>query len=276
MKTLTASETQTILIRNGLDERGKPGFAFRNPSAPVFYDWHDHPCHQITYAKCGTTQIEGPDGWHLLPTAHALWIPAETRHRTMIRNLDSVSVYFDPANFPTQWTSHIQTFPVPVMIREMLFHTLHWPAGSAEQSSIARSFFHTLGLLCVEQMQVKTEQIFTLPRATHPSIIRAMDAALTDPGRASLPLALELAGMSERSFRRHFHDETQMTWQQWITQARLFHAASLLAGGLRVTDVANESGYASLSAFAKAFTQQMGVSPTNYKKLQTEPCPLTT
>lgn len=268
MKNLTARETQTILVENRLDGPGKPGFAYRNPSSAIFYDWHAHPCHQITYARRGTTQIEGPDGHHLLPTAHAIWIPAETRHRTMIRDLDGVSVFFDPAYFPHASPEHIQTFPITTMLQEMLLYTLRWQSGSAEQGSIAQSFFHTLGLLCMEQMQVKTARLFTLPRATHPSIMRAMQAALISPGQANLPLMLHHAGMSERSFRRHFNEETGMTWQDWITQARLFHAATLLAEGQRVTDVAASVGYTSLSAFAKAFTGLMGMSPTRFRGLQ--------
>lgn len=271
MKNLTASETQSVLAGNGLDERGNPGFAFRNPSTPLFYDWHEHPCHQITYARRGTTQVEGPEGWYLRPTAHALWIPAGTRHRTMIRNLDGVSVYFDPAHFAAGAAAHIQTFPVSAMVGAMLFHTLRWPAGPAEQAPVARSFFHTLGLLCLEQMEAKSGRLFTLPRATHPSVARAMEAALANPAHASLLQALKQAGMSERSFRRHFQDETGMTWQDWITQARLFHAATLLAEGQRVTDVAAGVGYASLSAFAKAFTHLLGMSPVRYRKVQMDP-----
>jgi hypothetical protein len=141
MKNLTSRETQGVLVENRLDGPGKPGFAFRNPSSAIFYDWHAHPCHQITYAKRGTTQVEGPDGHHLLPTAHAVWIPAETRHRTMIRDLDGVSVYFDPAYFPDDHTDHIQTFPITTMLQEMLLHTVRWQPGSAEHAPIARSFF---------------------------------------------------------------------------------------------------------------------------------------
>ena len=269
MKTLTATETHSVLVANRLDTSAKPGFAFRNPSCAIFYDWHAHPCHQITYARRGTTQVEGPDGHHLLPTAHAIWIPAQTRHRTMICDLDGVSVYFDPACFPHAQTEHVQIFPITTMLQEMLLHTLRWQAGAAEQSPIAQSFFHTLGLLCVEQMQAKTNRLFTLPRATHPSLVRAMDAALANLGLANLTGALQQAGMSERSFRRHFREETGMTWQDWITQARLFRAAGLLAEGHRVTDVAANVGYASLSAFAKAFTNLMGLSPVHFRNLQT-------
>lgn len=267
MKNLTSRETQGVLVENRLDGPGQPGFAFRNPSSAIFYDWHAHPCHQITYARRGTTQIEGPDGHHLLPAAHAVWIPAETRHRTMIRDLDGVSVYFDPAYFPHGHMEHIHTFPITTMLQEMLLHTVRWQSGSAEHDPIARSFFQTVGLLCVEQMQAKTTRVFTLPRATHPSIVRAMDAALASPGQANLSLMLHHAGMSERSFRRHFHAETGMTWQEWIAQARLFHAANLLAEGQRVTDVAAGVGYASLSAFAKAFTNLMGMSPVRFRSL---------
>lgn len=91
MKNLTSRETQGVLVESRLDSLRKPGFAFCNPSSAIFYGWHAHPCHQITYAKRGTTRIEDPDGHHLLPTAHAIWIPAEKRRRTMIRDLHGVS-----------------------------------------------------------------------------------------------------------------------------------------------------------------------------------------
>lgn len=140
MKTLTSTETHHALTEAGLNDQGNRGFAFRNPSAAIFYDWHEHPCHQITYARSGTTQIEGPDGRHLLPTRHAIWIPASTPHRTMIRELNGVSVYFDPAQFPRQCDPRIQIFPVSALVREMLFYTLCWPVGPAEQASVAQSW----------------------------------------------------------------------------------------------------------------------------------------
>ncbi|NHN89114.1 helix-turn-helix domain-containing protein [Acetobacter conturbans] len=270
MKILTVEETQTVLNDTGLDCPKNPGFAFRKSSSAIFYDWHEHPYHQITYARSGTTQIEGPDGRHLLPTGHAIWIPAGTRHRTMIRNLDGVSVYFDPVYFPSGGAQHIRTFPVTAVVREMLFHALRWPDGPDEQAPITQSFFQTLSLLCVEQLQAVADRLFVLPRVTHPSLVRAVDAALVSPGQATLTIALTHAGMSERSFRRHFLAETGLTWQDWITQARLFQAATLLAEGQRVTDVAAEVGYASLSAFAKAFTRLIGMTPIRFREMQKE------
>lgn len=264
MKILTPPETQAILTETGLDRPQNAGFAIRKSTEAIVYNWHEHHYHQITYARKGTTQIEGPEGRHLLPAGHALWIPAHTRHRTMIRNLDGVALYFDPAELPDT-SDRIRTFSVPPVLREMFFHALCWPDGAGERSVLARSFFQTLALLCKEQVQDMAEHAFILPKATHPSLQKAMDAALSDPGRSSLSSALTQAGMSERSFRRHFTKETGMTWQEWITQARLFHAATLLAEGQRVTDVAAEVGYASLSAFAKAFTTLVGTPPGRFR-----------
>jgi methylphosphotriester-DNA--protein-cysteine methyltransferase len=105
-----------------------------------------------------------------------------------------------------------------------------------------------------------------LPSARHPGIKRSMDYVAVNPGRATLARALAAAAMSERTFRRTFARETGMTWQAWLTQARIMEAASRLTRGGRVTDVAAEVGYASLSAFAKAFKHYTGERPIQFRK----------
>ena len=59
-----------------------------------------------------------------------------------------------------------------------------------------------------------------------------------------------------------------MSWQAWLAQARIMIAMGRLAEGGRVTDVAGDVGYASLSAFAKAFTQLAGELPAAYRARQ--------
>nr|WP_294914839.1 helix-turn-helix transcriptional regulator [uncultured Neokomagataea sp.] len=264
MKILTVAETQTVLAENGLDRVQANSFAIKKSTEAIFYDWHTHPYHQITYARKGTTQVEGPEGRHLLPAGHAIWIPPHTRHRTMIRNLDGISLFFNPIEFPGVY-SEIRTFVVTSLLREMFLHALHLSDGASDSSIVVQSFFQTFVLLCKEQIENTARCPFILPRAMHPALQRAMDGALNDLGQTSQSCALAHAGMSERSFRRYFIKETGMTWQEWITQARLFHAATLLAEGGRVTDVSVEVGYASLSAFAKAFTALTGVRPGRFR-----------
>ncbi|GBR15007.1 helix-turn-helix transcriptional regulator [Asaia spathodeae] len=264
MKILTVEETQAVLKENHLDQVQAVGLARKEASEALFYAWHAHPTHQILFARKGTTQVEGEAGRHLLPAGHALWIPAQMRHRTMIRNLDGVSLFLAPEEVETDCRS-IRAFPVSPLIQEMLFYALRWSEGVGDREPLAKSFLQTLVLLLQEAIQAAGKQDFVLPKARHPSLQRAMDAALLDPGAASLAIVLREAGMSERSFRRYFDKETGMNWQQWITQARLFHAATSLARGESVTQVAAESGYASQSAFAKAFTRLLGCSPARFR-----------
>jgi AraC-like DNA-binding protein len=93
-----------------------------------------------------------------------------------------------------------------------------------------------------------------------------MDYVGADPSRASLAAVLEVAALSERTFRRIFVRETGMTWQTWLAQARIMEAASRLMHGGRITDVAADVGYSSLSAFAKAFRQLTGESPAAFRR----------
>jgi AraC-like DNA-binding protein len=93
-----------------------------------------------------------------------------------------------------------------------------------------------------------------------------MDHVAADPGRAKLVTVLKVASMSERTFRRVFVRETGTTWQAWLGQVRIMEAASQLSRGRRVTDVAAQVGYSSLSAFAKAFKELIGESPMAFRR----------
>ncbi|MCL2429356.1 MAG: helix-turn-helix domain-containing protein, partial [Alphaproteobacteria bacterium] len=119
-------------------------------------------------------------------------------------------------------------------------------------------------LMCGEWLE--SELPLSLPSAAHPGIARAMDYAAADPGTASLAGALSTAAMTERTFRRLFLRETGMGWQTWLAQARLMEAMCRLAAGARVTDTAADVGYASISAFAKAFAQLTGEAPSAFRR----------
>ena len=263
MRRLDAGETTAILHDHGLDSPRGPGFAFRDRMRGAFYDWHVHPYHQLIYAIGGATQIESAQARHVLPAGRAAWIPAGVRHRTLVSQVEAASLYFAPETVGCEDQRVRILLATPVM-REMILHAMRWPLGASEADPVAASFFQTLALMCGEWLE--SELPLSLPGANHPGLVRAMDHAVGDPGAATLADALALAGMSERTFRRAFARETGMGWQAWLTQARILTALGLLADGARVTDVAAEVGYASLSAFAKAFAQLTGEAPADYRR----------
>ncbi len=73
-------------------------------------------------------------------------------------------------------------------------------------------------------------------------------------------LARELA-MSSSSFARHFRAGAGTTPGRALASVRLEQARALLARGERVLDVALALGFASGSAFARAWRRRYGVAP---------------
>jgi AraC-like DNA-binding protein len=262
MRILDEAETRRSLRELQLDAPRGAGFAFSNRAQDTFYGWHAHAYHQLLYAAAGTTQLETEEARYFLPPRRAAWIPAGVRHRTLVSNVDGVSLYFDPATLPGA-AARVRILVADPLMREMILHARRWPPGAAHDDPLAQSYFATLGLLCEEWLQ--SELPLRLPRAADPAIARAMDYAAVDPGAASAAGAIAAAGMSERTFRRRFAQAAGMSWQAWLSQARIMEAMGRLAAGARVTDAAADAGFSSLSAFALAFTRLCGETPSAYR-----------
>lgn len=265
MKSLTDDETRTALVSHGLDRPSGIGFAFLDRARNVFYDWHSHDYHQLIYAIDGPTQIETARGRHVLPSGRAVWIPARTWHRTLISQASGASLFFSP-DIVADTGGRVRILVASSLMREMILHATRWPLGASETDPLAASFLKTLALLCGEWLN--SELPLFLPSTTHPSIRRAMDYAAADLAGATQPGAIAAAAMSERSFRRAFERETGMGWQAWLGQARILMAMGLLQEGRRVTDTAADVGYASLSAFAQAFSRIAGEPPAQFRRHQ--------
>jgi transcriptional regulator GlxA family with amidase domain len=72
-------------------------------------------------------------------------------------------------------------------------------------------------------------------------------------------------GAGARTLSRLFHDELGMTFYEWRTQLRVYHALVLLADGNDATYVANACGWANPSHFIAAFKEIVGTTPGRYR-----------
>lgn len=75
------------------------------------------------------------------------------------------------------------------------------------------------------------------------------------------------AGMSPRSFARHFTAEVGETPAKFIEQARLENARLLIEEdtGLTLQEAANVSGFSSTEHLTRAFERRFGIHPTQYR-----------
>ena len=69
------------------------------------------------------------------------------------------------------------------------------------------------------------------------------------------------------AFAKRFKDRVGQPMFEYLTALRMQHARDLLRGTeLRLYDIANQVGYESDLAFAKAFKRLLGITPTMYRK----------
>ncbi|MEV5575283.1 helix-turn-helix transcriptional regulator [Spirillospora sp. NPDC052269] len=72
-------------------------------------------------------------------------------------------------------------------------------------------------------------------------------------------------GASTRTLSRLFRNEFGMTFYEWRTQLRVYHALVLLADGHDTTRTAHACGWANPSGFIAAFTDIIGTTPGRYR-----------
>ncbi|MFI7128348.1 GlxA family transcriptional regulator [Nonomuraea sp. NPDC050153] len=89
--------------------------------------------------------------------------------------------------------------------------------------------------------------------------------------RLGTPLRLDdladHAGMSRRTFTRHFRQEVGLSPGQWLTQQRIALARHLLEGSdLPVDRVAERAGFGTAASLRQHLQAAMGVSPHAYRR----------
>ncbi|CAO5252046.1 Helix-turn-helix transcriptional regulator [Frankia sp. AgKG'84/4] len=232
--------------------------------------WHSHDLHQIEYAVNGVIEVETAAAHYLLPPQQAAWIPAGLEHTTTMKaSVRSIAVLFDPALI-AQPGDRARILAVPPLIREMMIYAQRWPIVGARPDPMADGFFRTLGHLVTEALD--HEAPLSLPTATDPIVAAA--AAYTREHLATVSAAgvARAVGISERSLRRQFQASLGVPWRAYLLRARLLRAMALLAEpGPTVLDVATAVGFDSASAFARAFAERCGETPSAYRHRASAP-----
>ncbi|MDA7892509.1 helix-turn-helix domain-containing protein [Akkermansiaceae bacterium] len=96
---------------------------------------------------------------------------------------------------------------------------------------------------------------------------RLIHAKLDEP--ISLAELAAAAGLSESHFCRTFKEVTKLTVTDYTTRARIAAARKeLLRPAARVSDIAFQVGFQSLSQFNRSFAKLVGCSPTKFRETE--------
>jgi AraC-like DNA-binding protein/mannose-6-phosphate isomerase-like protein (cupin superfamily) len=227
--------------------------------------WHTHELHQLLYAFEGVAEVETAGSHHLLPPQQAAWIPAGVAHKTTLRKVRSVAVFFEPS-MVTDRSDRVRVLAAAAPVREMIVYATRWRIDRPVSDPTADAFFAALALLAAEWLDT-AEAPFHLPTSTNPIVAEVMaytQAHLADVDERSVCAAV---GLSERSLRRQFRTETGTSWQEYRTTSRVLRAMAILAESDRsVLDAATAVGFESLSGFTRAFGRLTGERPSRYRR----------
>ena len=84
----------------------------------------------------------------------------------------------------------------------------------------------------------------------------------------SLGQLAELVDMNASYLSSIFKKETGMTYSEYLVSCRIEQACKMLVEtGLSINDIALQSGYQDARYFSKQFTKQIGLKPSEYRKL---------
>jgi transcriptional regulator GlxA family with amidase domain len=126
---------------------------------------------------------------------------------------------------------------------------------------------HRLRAVLLDQLRASSQQPLQLPSPADPRVRAVCDVLRQNPADSGTLAELgRRVGAGERTLSRLFRADLGMTFPQWRTQLRLYHALRLLADNEPVTTVAHRCGWSSASAFIDAYRRAFGETPGAHRR----------
>jgi AraC-like DNA-binding protein len=219
---------------------------------------HSHDYHQLIYVSTGVLAIHTEQGAWVASRDRAAWVPAGIWHEHRAYGPTSVhTIGFDTATAPLADKSPT-IVAVDGLLRELFV------AGTEPGLPAAEAL--RIRAVLLDRLRRAHVQPLALPAARDARLAHACELVIEDL-RQPRPLAwlAHAANVSERTLTRLYRTEFGMTYPQWRTSVRVFHAMIELADGATVTETAHACGWATTSAFVDTFTRTMGQTPGAYR-----------
>ncbi|WP_238263557.1 AraC family transcriptional regulator [Cupriavidus pauculus] len=140
------------------------------------------------------------------------------------------------------------------------------PGGYAMLNALSFALF-TLVLRAASESDQSPAGLLAL--AGHPRLAPAISAMFADPAKAwNLTELADLCSMSRATFMRHFQSSLGRSANDLLTDVRMSLAANALRKpGVTTEAVADSVGYRSVAAFRRAFTDKMGMTPGEWRRM---------
>ncbi|ALG10801.1 AraC family transcriptional regulator [Kibdelosporangium phytohabitans] len=223
------------------------------PSAII--DAHRHDDHQIVYAGSGVLAVTTDAGTWFAPGTQAIWVPAGTVHEHRAHGHVDLHVLGLPAYTNPLSLLKPAVLAVSPLLRELIVAYTSEPRTDNPERRRLRA-------VLLDQLKASPQRAVQLPAPRDPRLVELCALLQDDPADARTLAELgATVGAGERTLSRLFQSDLGMTFPQWRTQLRLYHALRMLADDVPVTAVAHRCGWSSASAFIDVFRRSFGHTP---------------
>lgn len=239
----------------------------RDLEAPEYMHPHDHPWGQVTYALEGVLRVTANNSSWIVPPLRAIWIAPGVMHElTVMEKAQLRPLCVLAERSPFEGTD-CKVLEVSNLLRELIvaLGQLDIDVGRDQQRMPASAREAMLAELILDELGRSATRPIRVPMPQDKRLKHLCDTLIEQPGS---PLTLghwaRQAGASERTLARLFEREMGLSFGQWRQQVRLAHAAPMIARGMPMSQVAEQLGYASQSAFSAMFRKTFGCSPSAF------------
>lgn len=236
---------------------------------------------RVYLLKDGQASLEMPDGTLRIPEPSLVLVPRPLPHRLVATKADraqvvAASLRFDGGIDNPLSVALTDTIVMPLKQIPMIAGTLDWLFDEAfaehcGREAVMNRLFELMVIQFLRHMMAYHSMTTGMMSGLADlRLARAMTLLHNNPERpwTVQEMAVE-SNMSRASFAAHFHKVVGQTPADYVLSWRVSLAQKRLREGRPIALIADEVGYESPSALARAFRRKIGTSPREWLQLQT-------
>ncbi|WP_406099458.1 AraC family transcriptional regulator [Streptomyces sp. NBC_01013] len=224
-----------------------------------------HARGHLVYAAGGVLAVHTERGTSIVPANRVAWTPAGFTHYHRAHGDTDMRIVFLAPSLARLVPDRPAVFLASGLAREVLL-ALTGPSRNDDAPHYSRPARSRLLRVLVDELHESDEQPLHLPEPRDDrlqAIARLLHETPAD--NSTLAELGKATGAGARTLSRLFRNELGMTFYEWRTQLRVYHALVLLADGHDTTRTASACGWANPSSFIAAFTGIIGTTPGRYR-----------
>jgi AraC-like DNA-binding protein len=221
--------------------------------------WHVHAGGQFILVESGISHLRTERGSWIIPTRRVGWVPPRLLHASRSSGRGKGWAIRAPVALSQKLPGQVSVLRASALMIAALERIAH--ATASRHSSMRRLLWR---VVAAEMCNAEAEALL-VPMPSDPRMRATAEKVLSNPAMgADVTRAAARSGMSRRTFTRHFRQETGMSFASWKRAAIAHHALERIAAGQKVSAVAFDVGYSSVSAFVAMMHRQLGAAPREF------------